>query len=154
MKVLVVYDSVYGNTERVARAIAAAVTGDSTVNLSRAADTTPADLVSRDLLIVGSPTVGGRHTPGMQALIGRITDGSLTGKVVATFDTRMEIFVARVFGYAAIRIRDALAAKGARIVGDPEGFVVTGREGPLKTGELDRVAGWVRGVLSKARAPV
>ena len=30
---------------------------------------------------------------------------------------------------------------------EPEGFIVTGTEGPLKEGELERAANWIRPVI-------
>jgi flavodoxin len=54
MKTLVVYDSAYGNTEKIARAIGGAIPGETQVR--RVAEVSSAELVSLDLLIVGSPT--------------------------------------------------------------------------------------------------
>jgi hypothetical protein len=36
-------------------------------------------------------------------------------------------------------------------VAPPEGFIVKGREGPLKDGELERAAGWAKGILEKKK---
>jgi hypothetical protein len=47
-----------------------------------------------------------------------------------------------VIGYAAPRIAKALVAKGYTLVGEPKGFIVTGKEGPLADGELDRARNW------------
>ncbi len=61
MKVLVVYDTLYGNTEKIARAIAGAVAPPDTVRIIRAGEAGPADLEGVGLLFVGSPTQGGRR---------------------------------------------------------------------------------------------
>ena len=53
MKTLIVYDSVYGNTEVVARRIASTLSGD--VRLVRATDIEAIDTDGLDLLVVGSP---------------------------------------------------------------------------------------------------
>ena len=58
MKALIVYDSVYGNTEKIAKAIGGAITGE--VRVLRVDESNSAELESIDLLIVGSPTQGGR----------------------------------------------------------------------------------------------
>ncbi len=50
MKALIVYDSVYGNTEKIARAISSAIIGD--VKVVRAAE---AGLESREVVEVGFP---------------------------------------------------------------------------------------------------
>ena len=67
MKVLIVYDSVYGNTEKIARAIGGAITGD--VKVLRAGEVNRAELEPIDLLIVGSPTQGFRPTMPVQSFI-------------------------------------------------------------------------------------
>jgi flavodoxin len=57
-KTLVVYDSTYGNTEKIAQAIGEAIGGQ----ILRVGEVNPADLKGFDLLIVGSPTRGGLPT--------------------------------------------------------------------------------------------
>ncbi len=61
------------------------------------------------------------------------------------------MFVARLFGYAAGRIADSLKAKGGNLAPPPEGFIVKGNEGPLKEGELERAAGWAKGILQSKK---
>ena len=72
---------------------------------------------------------------------------------MAAFDTRIETSdipspVLRTFvkigGYAARPIADRLKKKGGDLIASPEGFFVAGEKGPLKEGELERAAGWVR----------
>jgi flavodoxin len=70
MKTLVVYDSVYGNTEIIAQAIAAAIPGD--VQVLRVGQAKPADLKVVDLLIVGSPTHGALPTEAVQDLLQKL----------------------------------------------------------------------------------
>lgn len=62
MKAVVVYDSADGNTEKVAQALANSISPPDVVELSLVNSTTLKDLQSADLLIVGSPTQGGRPT--------------------------------------------------------------------------------------------
>ena len=149
MKALIVYDSVHGNTEKIARAVAGALAPAGNVTLLRAgdADADPSELPAVDLLIVGSPTHGGRPTPDIQELLGKIPANALTNVRVAAFDTRVKQFIATLFGYAAGRIADSLKDKGGRLAAAPEGFIVKGREGPLEPGEAERAAGWARGMI-------
>ncbi|MCK4843467.1 MAG: flavodoxin domain-containing protein, partial [Dehalococcoidia bacterium] len=72
MKALIVYDSVYGNTEKIARAIAEAITPSGEVKVVGAGEANPSELASIDLLIVGSPTHGGRPTPAVQNLLNKV----------------------------------------------------------------------------------
>lgn len=155
MRTLVVYDSVYGNTERIAEAIAAALACDA----RRAGDTNPAQLGALDLLVVGSPTQGGRPTPAIRELLAAAPAGVLTHTVAAAFDTRIvprrvasRLFL-NVLGYAAGRIGAALRRKGARLAGEPEGFIVEGKEGPLRAGEEDRAVEWAGGVMAAVDGP-
>ena len=147
MKVLIVYDSVYGNTEKIARAIGEAVAASGEVKVVRAGEANASELASIDLLIVGSPTHGGRPTAAVQDLLNKLTQPSLKGIKVVAFDTRATSKFARIFGNAAGRIAGQLRKKGGVLIVSPEGFLVTGTKGPLKDGELQRAAAWAKGIL-------
>lgn len=156
MKVLVVYDSVYGNTEKVARAIGEALVSSDKVKVLTAGKVSLSDLNSVDILIVGSPTHGGRPTPETTKFLNSLKPDSLKGIRVASFDTGISSqgkgvglkLLVRVFGYAASRIAKELEAKGGKLAVPPEGFFVEGREGPLKDGELKRASGWAKKIRS------
>jgi len=153
MKAWVIYDSVYGNTEKIALAIAAALGSPEDITVFRATSQPPAIPAGLDLLVVGSPTRQFRQTDVLRDFVKNIPDGSLKGIRVAVFDTRIALgdidssvgrfFVGR-FGYAAKPIADGLKKKGGDLTVPPEGFLVAGTEGPLKDGELQRAAVWAR----------
>lgn len=160
MNVLVVYDSVFGNTEKIARAIAEALVAGledgSTVQLLTAGPLIPTQLEGRDLLVVGSPTRGFRPTEDLANLLDRLAPKALQGARVAAFDTRLKAdeqksvvtrFVVKTGGYAAKRIADRLKKAGADLVVPPEGFYVADTEGPLNDGELERAAAWAKSLL-------
>ncbi len=142
MRTLVVYDSIYGNTEKIAKAIGGAVTGEARV--ARAGELNPAQLGLVDLLVVGSPTQGGRPTQPVQDFLAGIPATAIKGVRVAAFDTRYAGRFVRVFGYAADKIASSLETKGGTLVSPPEGFFVTGKKGPIKDGELERAVSWAR----------
>ena len=75
MKTLVVYDSAYGNTEIIARAIGDAIPGD--VCVTKVSEADASDLKSLNLLIIGSPVYAGRATQPIQAFMRSIPDGSI-----------------------------------------------------------------------------
>lgn len=143
---LVVYDSGFGNTARIAEAIAAGLNTRAVM----AKDTPVETLRSLSLLVLGSPTQGGTMTPWLQQYCRNIPAGMLKGVKVATFDTRMAQaeqkkwlqLVMHITGYAASKIAAQLKSKGANVVGEPNGFIVGGKEGPLKDGELERAKTW------------
>jgi flavodoxin len=145
MRVLVVYDSVYENTEKIAKAIGGAITGE--VKVLSVGEVNPSELKTIDLFIIGSPTQGGRPTPAIRDFLNKVPESSLKGINVAAFDTRIPTKLVGVFGYAAGRIAGNLKEKGGTLVASPEGFFVKGTKGPLKEGELERAAAWAKGIL-------
>jgi len=149
MKTLIVYDSLYGNTERIAKAIGGAITDD--VKVVRPGEANPTELESIDLLIVGSPTQGGRQTVATREFISKIPANSLKNVRVTSFDTRSKTKWVKIFGYAAGRIAGSLIDKGGTLVVPPEGFFVKSTRGPLEEGELERAAAWARGILESKK---
>ena len=143
MKVLVVYDTLYGNTEKIARSIAGAVKGE--VKILRASEAGPADLTGVDLLFVGSPTQGARATKPVQEFLDKIPAGGLKNVRVAPFDTRMKTIFFKPFGYAAGSIEKAVSGKGSTLITSGL-FIVKGGKGPLADGEEARAAEWARGI--------
>jgi len=146
MKALIVYDSQFGNTEVIARAVAGAAPRGA-ARAVRAGEANVTDLEGVDVLAVGSPTLGGRPTPAIKAFLDGLPAGSLAKVRVAAFDTRMTMVIAKLFGWAADRIAAGLAAKGGIPAAKAAGFVVKGREGPLADGERERAAVWAKGFL-------
>ena len=150
MEVLVVYDSMYGNTEKIAKSIGGAITGN--VQVLRASEANPSDLKSINFLIIGSPTQGFRPAKSVQTFIESIPGNALKGIDVAAFDTRIPAsdvgtglrLLMKIGGYAAPRIANALKKKGGNLAVPPEGFFVKDKEGPLKEGELERAASWAK----------
>jgi len=152
MKALIVYDSVYGNTEKIAKAIGGAIAG--AVKVLRIGEVDPTELEAIELLIVGSPTHGGRATPAIQEFLNKFQESTLKGIKVAAFDTRFSGIkgtLVGIFGYAAGRIADSLKRKGGTLVVSPEGFSVKGGKGPLGEGELERAASWAKGIVANKK---
>jgi flavodoxin len=154
MNILVVYDSYFGNTEKIALEIGKSFGDD--VPVKRPADVDIGSLKSLDLLVVGAPTRAFRPSDAIKAFLKEIPNDSLKNVKVAAFDTRMDPkdvgnpvlkFMAGIFGYAAEPIAKGLAKKGGVLVGKPMGFVVLDSEGPLREGELEKVATWVETLL-------
>jgi flavodoxin len=153
MKDLVIYDTFFGNTEQVARAISDALGAESEV--VRVSDAKHDQLNGLNLLGVGSPTRAFRPTKPVSQFLDGIARDALKGVKVAAFDTRgseAELnktkfgILVKVFGYAAKPIADKLVRKGGELAAPPEGFIVEGSEGPLRSGELERAAAWAKGI--------
>jgi flavodoxin I len=142
MKALVIYDSVYGNTEKIARAIGGALSGE--VKVLRVSEISPSELGTFTLVIVGSPTNGGRPTTAVLDFLAKAPGSCLKGLDVAAFDTRLSTKWVGIFGYAAGKIGSNLKSRGSNLVVNPEGFFVKGTKGPLKDGESERAANWAK----------
>ncbi len=145
MKTLVVYDSVHGNTGSIAKAIGEAITGE--VEVLPVGEVNTSQLSTFDLLVVGSPTYGGRPTEAMRDFLDKVRESGLKGTNVAAFDTRLTARWVRIIGFAAGRIAGRLKKDGGTLVVSPEGFFVEGTEGPLKEGELERAAAWAKKIV-------
>ncbi|HEX7456387.1 MAG TPA: flavodoxin family protein [Candidatus Nanoarchaeia archaeon] len=155
MKALVIYDSLYGNTEKIAKAVGEGTGG----KVKFVGEVRPSELKGLDLLIIGSPTHGGQPKPTTTEFLDKIPENSLKGVSVAAFDTRFEKsghgiglrLLMAVINFAAPRIADTLKKKGGVLVAEPEGFFVEGKEGPLKEGELERAKTWAKGILESTK---
>ena len=146
MRTLIVYDSVHGNTEIIARAIGDAVAGD--VSVRRVDGVSTAEVKVIDLLIVGSPTHGGWFTEAIKGWLDQLPATTLQGIRGAAFDTRTPpTMLSRIFGFAAPRIATRLEKRGMTLLVPPEGFLVRGIKGPLRDGELMRAADWAKGLV-------
>jgi len=159
MKAMVIYDSAYGNTEKVARAIGQALGPADKVEVLRVSEAKLERLAGLDLLIVGSPTQKLTALGSITDFIKAIPKGALQGVKVAAFDTRFpqskidEIkvlaFFVSIFGYAAEPIAKRLKRKGGDLAVPAEPFYVGDTAGPLLDGELERAADWARQVVAR-----
>jgi flavodoxin len=150
MKTLVVYDSFFGNTEKIAQAIGSAL-GAAEADIRRVGSVTVEDLKGAELLVIGSPTRGFRPSEATTALLASIPPGALQRIKFAAFDTRIDPHTIKnpIFrwivtrgGFAAPKIAKELVQKGAQPFLEPDGFIVNESEGPLRDGELERAAAW------------
>jgi hypothetical protein len=155
VKAVVVYESLWGNTATIARAIAEGL-GEGTPALTT--DEATAGIVAgADLIVAGAPLLGfalpteqilaaqGNASPkppspadlshpSMRSWLAQLPAG--TGRAAA-FETRIWWSP----GSAARTILSGLGAAGYAAV-ERERFMVTGRYGPLKDGEIERARAW------------
>jgi multimeric flavodoxin WrbA len=167
VKIVVAYESMYGNTRQIAEAVAEGLKplGDADLVSVNAGDSSAAD--DADVLVVGGPThmhglttsmsrkaaaeavkeeneehaqlePGAADGPGLRKwLSGRKGDG----RRAASFDTRIDK-TPMLTGAASRGIGKRLRRGGYEVIGDPESFFVDDSEGPLAEGELERAKEW------------
>lgn len=156
MKALVVYESMFGNTETIAHAIAEGLGEAFEVTLAEVNQLPPVS--DTDLLVVGGPT----HALGLSrpetrleaARRGEARHGTtevgireyldlsptLTGVAAAAFDTKVD----KPFlpGSAARKAHRRLHRLGCRMLLPAQSFLVSGTTGPLVDGEVNRARRW------------
>jgi len=171
MTALVVYESMFGNTKRIALAVAEGIATRlpvETIEVSDAPEDIGGDI---DLLVVGGPT----HVHGMSSATSRKSaaeraDGQLVSQRIgirewldhakaevfdihaAAFDTRingMAIFT----GSAAKGYAKGLRSAGFRVDWPPQSFLVNSRTAPgedaLLAGQLEEARAWGQAIASK-----
>jgi flavodoxin I len=146
MAAIVIYDSQYGNTEQIAKAIGKGFGEDTKV--VRVGEVKVEDIAHYHFVLIGSPTQGGRQTSAIKDFVDKIPVEALKEKRLAAFDTRLKNIFVKVFGYAAPRIEAAIKAKGGNTTAQPQGFFVKSTKGPLMSGELERAANWAKSVAA------
>jgi hypothetical protein len=159
MLALLVYESMFGNTEAIAEAVAEGIGGQGVVEV-REVGTRPVLGPEVELLVVGGPThafgltrASTRTSAKAQAEDGHVVSEGIgirewldelpeteCDPLVAAFDTR--VAPARVPGSAAKGIARRLRSHGYDLVLDPHTFWVEGTSGPLVEGELDVAREW------------
>jgi flavodoxin I len=144
MKVLIVYDSIFGNTEKVAQAIAAVMSTKGDSRLAKADIVKSEDLEGLDALIVGSPVHAWGPTTKIKSFLRGLKPDALYGIKAASFDTG---YKPRLAGSATKTIEKMLKKAGCSITVPGEKFIVTGNKGPLADGELDKASAWAKNIL-------
>src|SRR5262245_39678719 len=156
-RVLVVFESIFGNTRLVAEAVVAGLAAGTKVELVEVGEAPTAIDPEVDLLVVGGPThalglsrpetrtqaaEGAGRRPALPGLGLREWLPALHAGVrpprVAAFDTRIR----HLPGSAARAALRRLRHDGFPVATRPTSFYVTGTEGPLAEGELERAERW------------
>lgn len=152
MNTLIIYDSVFGNTKKIAEIMGETLKEKGQAEVLHVQDVTPSKLFGKDLIIIGSPTRAFHPTKSIRRLLKSLPNEGLKGVDIAVFDTRMYLddtnsrileLLVRILGYAAEKIEAWSVKKGAVLIQKHEGFFVHDIEGPLRDGEDKRAAEWV-----------
>ena len=158
MQAVVVYDTQFGNTEHVARAIAEGLAERGPVDLLVASEAMGRPQPPPDLLLIGGPTQRHGMTPALRAYVEALPREGLRNARVAIFDTRYRM-APLLSGSAAKDAAGRLRRSGCRLVAAPESFFIE-RDSPpngekrrhgseqLEPGELERARAWGRRLAS------
>ncbi|MFD1546055.1 flavodoxin family protein [Nonomuraea guangzhouensis] len=168
MYALIVYESMFGNTKQIAEAVAEGLATAMRTEVLEVGSAPASVEEDVGLLVVGGPT----HAFGMSrastrqsaAQQGRVlSQGQGVREWLATvqtpsarlasaaFDTR--IAKPRMPGSAARGVAKRLRRLGLALAAPAESFYVTGTQGPLVAGEMERARQWGEGLGSSFLIP-
>ena len=146
MKTLIVYFSKFGNTKRIAEAVAEVMTQAGEARAVSIDQLAASDLEGVDLVVMGSPTHGFTVPPEVRTTLEAQPPGILTGKSVAAFDTTVKPWPLRLLRASPKLLRQLQGLGGKPIVRAQTFFVQT--RNPQKSGEIDLL---LEGELDRAR---
>ena len=155
MNTLVLYESKFGNTQKVAELIGKELEAHGPVRVTNFVNYRSPLLIDVDLLVIGAPTQAHGMTPAMKEFVEKLEAGA-SRVPVAIFDTRVKGPML-LWGSAARAIASKLTEKGFTEIGAPEDFVVSFTQPPqLASGEEDHARAWAAKLagLVSARQPV
>ena len=158
MKILIIYDSFFGNTQKIADAISSALSSNHETTAIKVETANLNQLSQVDLIFIGSPTRAFSPSPNMTAFLKTIPPQSLKNVKIAVFDTRIAPedikpklvgLAIKSRGYADKKMIGLLKASGVTVILPGEGFLVAKSEGPLKEGESERAADWAKTIIAR-----
>jgi len=152
MKILVVHYSKFGNTQKVAEAIAAELAPKGSAQVVSLDALGPANLKDVDLVIMGSPTHRMNLPEEVRLKLRSLPKRSLRGKKMAAFDTSYKMSGWLNLLTASKKLSGRLKKLGGKRVVPPATFHVMESKGPLYDGEIERARDWARLVGEKAGA--
>lgn len=132
MKAIVIYDTQFGNTETIAKALASGMTEQKVgVDCIKVDNVQIGTLQKYDLLAIGGPTHGFGMSSPMKAFMKKLQHVDLRDKKAFAFDTKNR---SRFWGSAAKGIEKRLKKFGMNIVMPCASGIVNGLKGPLQDG--------------------
>ncbi|MGC8832000.1 MAG: flavodoxin family protein [Thermoproteota archaeon] len=138
VKVIIVYDSKYGNTKHVAETIMEGMREAQGVEtwLSKVKDVSVEEAQGFDAILIGSPNHMGRPTGGVKSFIDKLGRLNPQGKMFAVFDTYLGNDFEKATGKMKKRIREKVPGLKQAVPG--LSVRVKGMRGPVSENELPR----------------
>lgn len=137
-RVIVVYESKYGNTKLAAETIMEGmneIEKTETV-LKEVRDVEPEETRGHDVILVGSPNHFGGPTRGVKKFIDKLGRLGLEGKLFAVFDTYIKGDFEKVVKKMEKRINEKVP--GLKMISPGLSIKVQGMKGPILEGELPK----------------
>jgi flavodoxin len=157
MRALIVYFSKFGNTRRIAEAVADVMKQAGETRVVGIDQLAAADFEGADLVVMGSPTHAFTLPPAVRSILEAQPAGILAGKSVAAFDTTVKPWPLRHLR-AAPKLLRQLGRLGGKPVAPPQTFFVrtTSPQQPGETdllleGQLDQARQWAAHILSQLK---
>lgn len=152
MKGIVVFDSSYGNTKKVAETIAETLEKSGMkVDLFYVKDVKKLSAKDYDFLVLGSPTRFGTMSFTMRFFLGKVKGKAWVNRPFAAFDTENPENIERKEGSAAEKIAEKLRERQLSQLLPVLKAVVLGRKGPLQEGEIERAREYARELAVKLK---
>jgi len=137
-KVIVVYESKYGNTKRVAETIIEGMNEIERIEavLKEPKHMEPTEVLDYDVILIGSPNHIGGPTRGIKKFIDKLGKIGLEEKVGSVFDT----YLGRDFNKAVRKMEKRINDKvpGLKLITPGLSIKVGGMKGPIAEGELPK----------------
>ena len=138
VRIVVVYESRYGNTKRVAESIIEGIkeAGEVNVSLKELKELDINSIPKYDVILIGSPNHIGGPTRGIKGFIDEFGKLRLEGKMFAVFDT----YMGRDFEKAVKKMEKRISEKASGLKRIMAGLSikVQGIKGPIVEGELPK----------------
>lgn len=139
MKGIVLYDTTFGNTQRVAEAIADALKeGGHEVGLYHIREAKKLDAADYDFVVIGSPTKMNTMSFAMRGFLGKFKGEGWRGKPFFAFDTEMVDVIEKGGDSAGEKIQKELEESGMTPLVPVFKAGVAGIKGPLVAGSVDK----------------
>jgi len=152
VKGIVVYDTSYGNTKKIAQTIAETLKESGIeVDLFDVKDVKKLSARDYGFLVLGSPTRFGTMSFAMRGFLGKVKSEEWMSKPFTAFDTENPENIEKKEGSAAEKIAEKLKDKRMNQLLPVLKAVVEGQKGPLKEGEIQRTKDYTSELVTKLK---
>jgi len=152
MKGIIVYDTTYRNTKKIAETIAETLKESGVeADLFHVKDTKKVSAKYYDFLVLGSPTKMGTMSFAVRGFMGRLKSEEWMNKPFVAFDTELLGVIEKKGASAAQKIAEKLREKKMNQVLPVLKTAVHGVKGPLKEGEVERTKEYTSELVAKLK---